>query len=582
MKKVYDEKITLVFGEDIKYNENQDVVNCCSFIGYEGNIKYLIIAQKNELDRLFTILEKNHQDKACLEAIFRITHTLKANAAGLGYVGISQMSHTLEDIFSLIKQEPNLLNQNLLNDLFRANDKLGELIQSINTQDNVTYKGLLARLNVIYKDLESTIKKTKQQENTTDKQNNNPKKNNTFNATNNSEVVNVNMKKLDNLLELVGELSIESDRLNNKFGETSKTRHDFMHLQRLTSELQYSVMNVRLVQINLLFQKFHRIVRDIAQIENKEISLEIVGNDIEIDRNILQAISETLVHIVRNAISHGIEKPEERQKKGKNTEGNIQIKAVSDKDFIIIEISDDGKGLDSEKIKQKAIEKNFLSEEQAQKINENELFELIFESGFSSMDNISEISGRGVGMDVVKRSIENIGGKINFSTQKDKGTTFKLRLPMSMAVKPVLLFLCNKVIYSLALSQIEMVFALKKEKIQDLGNGKAFWHEDKLVPLVFLEELFQTTKTTQINYYQAQNETEKQEILSVIMISNGKNMTGLVVEKLLQQKEIIEKPLPTIIQNMPYLTGTFILGNGEVGLGLNITDIWQKNHKQIQ
>jgi two-component system chemotaxis sensor kinase CheA len=223
-----------------------------------------------------------------------------------------------------------------------------------------------------------------------------------------SDLVQVPVKKLDNLLNLVSELTIERDRLIAiHAGKLSK--NEYSRLQRISSDLQYSVMDVRLVQVGFLFNKFHRVVRDAAALENKKVALKLEGTDTEIDRNILQIISDSLIHLIRNSVGHGIEIPADRKKVGKAEMGTLVLRASNENDSVIIEIQDDGKGIDHTFIKRKAIEKGLVSKEAASHLSEMECIMFIFEPGFSSADQVTAISGRGVGMDVVKKPLMLLG-----------------------------------------------------------------------------------------------------------------------------------------------------------------------------
>lgn len=405
----------------------------------EDELKQIFLAEAFEhfeaLNKLFTQLEKDHQNKHCVEAIFRITHTLKANAAAMGFGPIADLSHVLEDIFSEIKGKRMEMTPDLFNDLFRANDKLGELIHAIRDGGEVRYKGMLVKLKVILsksRGEEQVPQAAKdhiaEQEqlaaptpaldelNQVLAQHNHEKQ-----AANEltaeeleekdgelqqkiafSDLVQVPVGKLDQLLNLVGELAIEKDRIITQSKMGNLSTNEYARLYRITSDLQYSVMSIRLVQVNVLFHKFHRIIRDVANLEGKKVDLELDGTDIEIDRSILQIISDSLIHLVRNAVSHGIEKPDKRKEIGKPEVGKLRLSARNNKDHVIIEVSDDGKGIDAAVIRSKVVEKGLLTAPLAQKLTDEEIIKYIFEPGFSSVEKVTEISGRGVGMDVVK------------------------------------------------------------------------------------------------------------------------------------------------------------------------------------
>jgi two-component system chemotaxis sensor kinase CheA len=552
-----------------------------------------------QLNRFFTQLEKDHTDQKAIEAIFRITHTLKANAAAMGYEGITEIAHLLEDIFGEVKKGNLRLDTQKFNDLFRANDKLGELIQYINSDKKIAYKGLATKLKVILR--EASNKKIEQEYEVSDSLPNELVSITSSELTVNekiteeqeikeieesntiaspiafSDLVQVPIRKLDSLLNLVGELLVERDRLMMKVVDDRLRKNEYARLYRLTADLQYAVMNVRLVQVNLLFMKFHRIVRDVAILEGKKVNLVLEGTDIEIDRAVLQSISDAMVHLVRNAVSHGIEPPTDRVLKSKSEIGTVKLSARNERDAVMIEISDDGKGINPEYIRKKLVQKNMVSQEAADSLSDEDIINYIFESGFSSAEQVTEVSGRGVGMDVVKNTINAIGGKISIKTTVNTGTTFSLALPISLAVKSVMLFEVFKNQYAIPIIFTEAVVAFKKSDFQKLGKGLVVTYLEETLPVIFLRDLFSIQSLTDLyqsafwqNTYHHLDEREK---IYIIIVSFDNKQIGLVVDRLVQQKEIVEKPLLYPLNHHKLISGTTILGDGSVCLVLDIPSI---------
>jgi two-component system chemotaxis sensor kinase CheA len=552
-----------------------------------------------QLNRFFTQLEKDHTDQKAIEAIFRITHTLKANAAAMGYEGITEIAHLLEDIFGEVKKGNLRLDTQKFNDLFRANDKLGELIQYINSDKKIAYKGLATKLKVILR--EASNKKIEQEYEVSDSLPNELVSITSSELTVNekiteeqeikeieesntiaspiafSDLVQVPIRKLDSLLNLVGELLVERDRLMMKVVDDRLRKNEYARLYRLTADLQYAVMNVRLVQVNLLFMKFHRIVRDVAILEGKKVNLVLEGTDIEIDRAVLQSISDAMVHLVRNAVSHGIEPPTDRVLKSKSAIGTVKLSARNERDAVMIEISDDGKGINPEYIRKKLVQKNMVSQEAADSLSDEDIINYIFESGFSSAEQVTEVSGRGVGMDVVKNTINAIGGKISIKTTVNTGTTFSLALPISLAVKSVMLFEVFKNQYAIPIIFTEAVVAFKKSDFQKLGKGLVVTYLEETLPVIFLRDLFSIQSLTDLyqsafwqNTYHHLDEREK---IYIIIVSFDNKQIGLVVDRLVQQKEIVEKPLLYPLNHHKLISGTTILGDGSVCLVLDIPSI---------
>lgn len=577
----------------------------------EEEYKEMFLAEAEEsyeeLNRLFTELEKNNQSQSAIDAIFRITHTLKGNAMGMGFDAIAELSHVMEDIFNEVKLRRMTLDSLLFQSLFKANDVLGDLIQAVKTGTEVRYKGIRTKLQValrkakayheaeIKSDLvdkedgvtnkvDSTKDKVKpssdlktgddEEEEGDDEEETKEKKGHKIIL---SDMVHVPVRKLDELLNIVGELIIEKDTLIAQRAEEKGTNSDLARLHRLTSDLQYSVMGVRLVQVGFLFNKFHRVLRDAAILENKKVDLVLEGTESEIDRNVLKTMSDSLVHLVRNSIGHGIEPPEERLKLGKPERGTVTLRARNEKDTVYIEINDDGYGVDVNKIKQKAIKKGLIPKEYASMISREEILLCLFEPGFSNAEVVTEISGRGVGLDVVRMAVESIGGKIRIETTLGKGTTFTLGLPSSMAVKAALLFQLDQQEFAIALAYTEAVISMPKDEIHKINTGLIATYLDKTISIVFLQDLFDLESMKEIetkgSLYKYFDKIKGNPNLDIVIVSYNNKLVGLVVDKLMQQKEIVEKKLPSPIDNVALFSGVTILGTGRMCLVLDIVSI---------
>jgi two-component system chemotaxis sensor kinase CheA len=540
-----------------------------------------------ELNTLFTQLEKNNGDKKSVQAVFRITHTLKANAAAVGYEDLAALAHLLEDIFSEIGKGKLKLDTDNFNDIYRANDTLRKMIEGIRTDKKVSYKGLAAKLKVMLRNTreeeasaqpdEATEQATEATEQELAELNQEIEEKQAEAGVQFSDRVQVPVAKLDALMNLVGELAIEKDRIITENSRKSGT-NEFARLYRITSDLQYSVMGVRLVQVSVLFSKFHRIVRDVAVAEGKKVELVLKGTGIEIDRNVLQSISDSMIHMVRNAVSHGLEAPEQRKAAGKSIEGTITLSASNQKDSVIIEVKDDGKGMDVEKIRSKAIDKGLVTADVAAHLSRQEVLRFIFEPGFSSVDQVTDVSGRGVGMDVVRKSIDGIGGKLTFDTELGKGTSFRMFLPSSMAVKSALLFMLQKAEFAIPLSYTQAVISQPYNKIHKVSKGLMTTYLDDTIPVIYLNDIFSATTEEDLIYKHQLQKSHSQALkeqneLKIIIVQTEEYMIGLVVDHLLQQKEIIEKPLTRPIENIRFISGATILGNGHVCLVLDVPAI---------
>jgi two-component system chemotaxis sensor kinase CheA len=585
----------------------------------ENEYKEIFLAEAQEsyeeLNNLFTELEKDIANRSAIDAIFRITHTLKGNAMGMGFTAIAELSHVMEDIFNEVKSTRLKLDSIIFAGLFKANDVLGQLINSLNTGEEVRYKGIKTKLEVMLKNARSdqspkTEEPLKEKEpeiqqpvqTGTEEKSEETDTNLTEQATTAetelipedddsvehkivlSDVVQVPVRKLDALLNIIGELIIEKDTLTALNSDRGYQSTDLARLHRITSDLQYGIMDVRLVQIGFLFNKFHRILRDVAVIEHKKVDLILEGTEIEIDRNILRIISDSLVHLVRNSVSHGIESSQKRLERGKPETGKVTLRAVNEKDTIYIDVIDDGHGIDLAVIKRKALEKGIISADYAKIISDDEIMMCLFEPGFSNAEQITEVSGRGVGMDVVKRSVESIGGKITIETTLGKGSRFTLSLPSSMAVKGALLFELSGQTFALALTHTEAVISLEPKDIHKISTGLISSYLGKTISIIFLKDLFEMTSMQEAiekgSFHETFDSIKKDQKLDVVIVAYNKHLVGFVVDKLMQQKEIVEKALEKPVQHIDLFSGATILGNGNICLVLNIAGILKNLFKE--
>jgi two-component system, chemotaxis family, sensor kinase CheA len=538
--------------------------------------------QCSELNRLFTLLEKDVNNAQSIDAIFRITHTLKGNAMGLGFDDIAALSHVMEDVFNALKQKRISIDTAFFDALYRANDTLCQLIASLRTGETVRYKGIKTKLEVALRNaLQQSENETAANDNaqspehTADEllQTDAGEEEELNHELSVSDVVQVPVRKLDNLLNIIGELIIERDTLIARNTAKGNAQSEMVRLQRITSDLQYAVMDVRLVQIGFLFSKFHRVLRDAASVEQKKAELITEGTEIEIDRSILRILSDSLVHLIRNAAAHGIETPAERLAALKPETGTVKLAARSEKENVIIEVTDDGKGIHAPVIRSKAIEKGLLTAERAALLSDEDIIYLIFEPGFSSADSINSIAGRGVGMDVVKRAAESVGGKINLRTLPGSGTTFELILPSTMAVKGAMIFEVRNQPFAIALSNTEAVISYNRQQIHRTTSGLIADYLGKTIALFFLSDIFYGKQNGQIASGADTFETSSETEFDVIIVSSSTSTVGFVVDRLLQQKEIVEKTLSEPLNHHPLFSGATILGTGDVCLVLNVPGI---------
>ena len=515
------------------------------------------------LSRHISELEKSPKDEQLLAEIFRLLHNLKANAKAIGFINISDLSHKLETAFGLIRNKELQFADEVVTVLFDGVDLLGELITNV---DNPNYKEsnnevLLRNLDMIVEAPDSSsLEVNKVQRD--------------FSAKNLSlsELIYIQIKKLDHMMNLVGELIIDRDRILSlsKEADNPELAAVSSHLYRITEELQFSVMDARLVNVGTLFNKFPRIVRDIAVAEHKVIHLEVTGQDIQIDRNILQIITDSLLHLMRNAITHGIEPSEERKKLGKAPEGNVWLSAQNDRDMVNIKLRDDGKGIDLNEMKRAIVQRGFLTTDVVNDLRDTEILSYIFEPGFSLAKEITEFSGRGVGLDVVKNAIDSIGGRVKVESEKGVGTTFTLHLPTSIAVKGALLFEVAGGFYAIPLMHTDSVVALKLDQLHEVGDMLVAEIMNETISVIYLDELLNAPES---NMRLGDKTVLKGDVQNIIIVTYNNRKLGLIVDKLLRQQDIVIKPLNKPVDNIDIYGGVTLLGTGKVCLVLDVPAI---------
>ncbi|KAA5539387.1 chemotaxis protein CheA [Adhaeribacter rhizoryzae] len=517
------------------------------------------------LNRHISDLEKNPENETLLAEIFRLLHNLKANAKAIGYLPIADLSHKLETAFELIRNKKIAFADETVTVLFDGIDLLGELIHNLDREGYQPQdEPIIRNLDLV---VESADKGSKPSERAVEVAKG-PKYLNAKNIQL-SDLIYIQIKKLDHLLNLVGELIIDRDRIISISKELDHPDLATVssHLYRLTEDLQFSVMDARLVTIGSLFNKFPRIARDIAVAEKKEIHLDISGQDIQIDRNILQIITDSLLHIMRNAISHGIEPAETRVAAGKPAVGNIKLSAQSDRELVQIRLSDDGKGIDLDDVRRGIVQKGFLPAEAANELRDSEALSYIFEPGFSLAKQITEVSGRGVGLDVVKNAIDSIGGRIRIDSEKGKGTTFTLHLPTSIAVKGALLFEVDNSFYAIPLMHTDSVVALDKDELHEIGGLLVADIKNETITVISLNQFLTASEATMNLGSKAKLQGVVQNI---IIVTYNNRKLGLIVDKLYRQQDIVIKPLNKPVDSIEIYGGVTLLGSGKVCLVLDV------------
>jgi two-component system chemotaxis sensor kinase CheA len=326
-------------------------------------------------------------------------------------------------------------------------------------------------------------------------------------------------------------------------------------MSRISGDLQNIILNMRMVPIETVFNRFPRMVRQLARDLNKKINLEIVGAETELDRTVIDEIGDPLVHLIRNALDHGVETPEIRKANGKSEEGSVILKAYHSGNHVFIEIEDDGAGINKEKVISKALKNRIITEQAAAVLSDKQAYELIFASGFSTADKISDVSGRGVGLDVVKNTIESLGGSVSIDSKVGQGSIFSIQLPLTLSIISVMLVESEEEKFAIPLSSIIETAIIKKGDILSAHNQKVIDFRGKVVPLLSLKEIFNVP-----------SEHQEGEFLSVVIVRKGEKMAGLIVDSFIGQQEVVLKSLGNYLTNVFAISGATILGDGQVAL----------------
>lgn len=373
----------------------------------------------------------------------------------------------------------------------------------------------------------------------------------------------VDSKVLDDIMNMVGELVLVRNRLVSIAAHRSDQEMNkvIANLDVVTADLQGSVMKTRLQPIKKVFGRFPRLVRDLARKLDKQINLVMEGEDTELDKNLVDALADPMIHMVRNCCDHGIELPNERTAKGKPETGTVTLSAAQQGDHILLRIIDDGAGMDPDKLRQVAVRKGILDEEAAARISDEEAYNLIFAPGFSTNTVITDISGRGVGMDVVKTNISKLNGSVRVISEVDKGTTIEIKVPLTLAILPTLMVQISGRTFALPLTSVSEIFYLDLSSMRNVDGQNTVIIRDKAVPLFFLKQWFENSNIS---------EYLKGKAHIVLVQVPASNLIGFVVDELVGQEEVVIKPLDSLLRHTPGMSGATITSDGGIALILDI------------
>ncbi|MFB4204171.1 chemotaxis protein CheA [Arhodomonas sp. KWT2] len=387
--------------------------------------------------------------------------------------------------------------------------------------------------------------------------------------------VRVDTAKLDDIMNLVGELVLVRNRLANLRGEIGDERlsHAVGNLEHVTSDLQNSVMKTRMQPIRKVFGRFPRVIRDLARNLEKEVELVTAGEETDLDKNLVEALADPLVHLIRNSVDHGLEPPDERQSAGKRRTGTVRLAAEQEGDHILLTIADDGRGMDPDKLREIAVKKGVLDAESARRLDDSECYNLIFAPGFSTKEQISDVSGRGVGMDVVKNSISQLNGTIDIDSELGRGTIIRIKVPLTLAILPTLMVRIAGRKFALPMSVVREIFELERGRTNVVDGRLTVMVRHKAMPLFFLERWLDRMGAEAVVPAKSLTGEDQEKDSQVVTVVIGHQTVGFVVDEVIGLEEVVIKPLGAILHGLPGLAGSTITGDGSIALIVDIPSL---------
>jgi two-component system chemotaxis sensor kinase CheA len=553
-------------------------------------------------------IEKRPEDKELINSIFRAVHTVKGTSGFLSFEQMSLLAHRFEDVLNKLRRLELKYDPSMLEVMLEAFDLMKVLMKQVTDHniEEIDLSSIISKLMALssgakpesatpnephtehaqqIESSESVASNAGQQEDSVPKNSAHQEApaHQTAQTQKLDKVVDstirVDVGRLDHLMNLVGELVLGRNRLS-QIVTTAEDNHgseDFAHqlnetssqIDFITTELQTAVMKTRMVQIGRVFNRFPRLVHDIAREFSKEIELVIEGEETELDKSIIEEISDPLVHLIRNAADHGVESPNVRESLGKPRRGTIHLSAGHEGNHIVIEIQDDGAGIDPEKIKRKALEKGMITQEEADQMKQEDAYAIIFIPGFSTAQKVSSVSGRGVGMDVVKTNITKLNGMISVESTVGKGTKFTLKLPLTLAIIQGLLVGVGSETFAVPLSSVLEVVHTAKKDVSTVHGRSVIRLRETVLPLVEISEILEVP-----------GRDESAQRFHTVVVGIGTHKFGIVVDRLIGQKEIVIKPLGAYLKNIPGIAGSTILGDGRVIMILDAGELLRLAQKE--
>ena len=563
--------------------------------------EFLIESQEglDRMERCLTDLEERPQDTELLGEIFRSVHTIKGTTGFLGFKRLEKLAHAGENLLGLLRDGKLQANQGIITGLLQLMDGLRAILRVIEQagdEGGGEDSALIERLNelqcadavavpvgiaVVEAEVAPMVHKapppppvvakpvvevaaptaTAREEAAPTGAADAPKARTTAAS---DSTLRVDVVLLNRMMNLVGELVLTRNQILQATSADPNLTLLSRRLDMVTADLRESVMRARMQPVSNVFSKFPRIIRDLSQALHRKVRLVMEGQETELDKSLLEAIKDPLTHAVRNSLDHGIEPPEVRVAAGKDAEGVLKLRAYQESSHVIIEVSDDGAGIHVEKVRNKAIERGLITAERAAHLGERELLQLIFLPGFSTAEAVTNVSGRGVGMDVVRTNVEKIGGKVELDSRPGKGTTLRLRIPLTLAIIPALIVRSLEQSFALPQGALSELVNIPPDKvataIEWMDGAPLYRLRGKLLPLVFLDRMLSPgggSKTREV----------KDHFIAVLD-ADGRRF-GLVVDGLADPEEIVVKPLSSVLKQVGLYTGATVLGSGDLALILD-------------
>jgi two-component system, chemotaxis family, sensor kinase CheA len=530
-----------------------------------------------EMDRDMVALESSPHNQELLNRIFRAMHTIKGTSGFLGFEPLVRLGHCAEDVLNSLRHGEIQLSRRVVDALLAARDQLGRMLSDIHAGGLQAYDigPLIAQLEsaqvVNAPDPTETVPFIRDSS-AHEKFSSEPASSNrAIYARANpvqgfAQSMRVDVRKLDDLVDLIGELVLERNRLvrlsrdfcldpisGAEFKET--LNQSTARLNFITEELQVAGLRARMMPIDSVFKKFPRLVRDVARSLQKEVELLVSGEDTELDKTMVELVSDPLAHIVRNALDHGLETPDIRTAAGKARSGIIRLEARQEGDQIVILIEDDGAGMDPARITAKAVEKGLTTTDRIRGMNQKEIFEFIFLPGFSTAEKTSDLSGRGVGMDVVRSNLKKLNGSVDIDSRLGRGTTVQLRMPLTLAILPLLLVEAAEEVYGLPLRAVIETASIRQEQVHVIEGAEVLRLRGQTLPLLRLQQICGIQGAGDFN--------------KVVVLGIGEKRIAVLVDRFLGQESTVIKPLGPFLHNAANLAGATISGDGRVRLVLD-------------